>query len=197
MARLVDLNFKTLSLHLLIKVRTEAEEDKQFANLDELIDYLNQKLDQFVSHFYRFVNLRPRSNFEVQEYLKKKMKLEVLSGPAEVFYHRWLEKLVEEKIINSDKDFVLFWLRSRSSTTPRSLVGIKYELRQKRIDRSLIDQVVSQLEEKGEYDELEALELLYRRYRNKDWQKFYQAARRYRFNPETIKRLKAKLASET
>ncbi len=170
-------------------------QELRFDSDERMMTYLVNNLETIVPSFRRFLSLRLHSRREVKNYLKKKFRPGLIKGEQEAFFQLLLDYLVEEKITNSEEEFVAFWIRSRSHNTPRSLYGLKYELKQKGVDQKIIDKVIEELMAASEYDELTALERLYQRYRHKDKEKFYQAARRHRFSWETIKKLDQKLSS--
>ncbi len=184
------------SFEFLVYLRSLDEpQELRFDSDKRMVIYLANNLETVVPSFRRFLSLRLHSRREVKNYLKKKFRPGLIKGEEEAFFQLLLDYLVEEKITNSEEEFVAFWVRSRLHNTPRSLYGLKYELSQKGVNPKIVDKVIEELMAAGEYDELTALERLYQRYRRKGKEKFYQAARRHRFSWETIKKLDQKLSS--
>ncbi|NOY14950.1 MAG: RecX family transcriptional regulator [bacterium] len=167
-----------------------ALKSSNFTSDDALFDFLDRKIFELLPQFARFLSARPHSHREIIKYLSTKLgqKYRFLASP-DSFWPDWLNHLTQAGLIESDAKFVEFWLASRSNKTPRSLYGIKYELTQKGIDPKLIDQVINKMQAEGRYDELDALKLLYKRYKNKPLLKFKQAAYRHGFQKTTLERL--------
>lgn len=171
--------------------------NQTFSTNSQLFDFLTAKLPDFIPTFNKFISLRPRSVQEVKRYLQTKLTSYSFTPNSPAFWDKWLKHMIQNHVINSDADFVYFWVTARSHKTPRSLWAIKYELRQKGVDPNLIDTVIDRMIQNGEYDEIKALQNLYRRYRHKPLLKFKQAAYRHRFQPDTIKRFLQTLPSPT
>ncbi len=167
----------------------------KFDTDDKLIDHVLVLLFNLIPSFNKYLSQRPHSHSEVKDYLKSKFDKLQISVSDEAFFGKLVDYLIQEKILNQEADFIRFWLISRSSSTPRSLYGIKYELRSKGVNANLIDRIVQEMAGQGKYDEIEALRKLYQRYKTKPWPKFKQAAIRHRFKFETIKRLENELAN--
>ncbi len=186
----------TISFHL-DSDKTFRLTSQTFSTNSQLFDFLTAKLPDLVPTFHKFIALRPRSVHEVKHYLKTKLDSYSFTPSSPAFWQAWLKYMIKNQIINSDTDFVYFWVMARSHKTPRSLWAIKYELRRKGVDLKLIDTVIDRMIQNDEYDEIKALQNLYRRYRHKPLLKFKQAAYRHRFQPETIKRFLQILSSPT
>jgi regulatory protein len=93
----------------------------------------------------RWLSLRPRSKYEIEQYLAKKTKTKA-----------FLEKLITELegfgYIN-DSSFAGSWIRSRKILKPISRYRIKQELLQKRVPYEVIDEALNE----ESYDDLEAV----------------------------------------
>ena len=97
---------------------------------------------------YRFLSYRPRSVKEVEDYLLKKSSFAKASEgqekqEIEKLIDSIINKLKEQKFLN-DFEFAKWWIESRAKFKPRALKIIKLELRQKGIDKELIEQVLEQ-----------------------------------------------------
>jgi regulatory protein len=89
-----------------------------------------------------FLSYRPRSVVEVRRYLTEK-KFDVLTVDDVI------ARLSRVDLLD-DKVFAQFWLENRDTFKPRSVRALRYELRQKGISDSIIDELLS------EYDESDA-----------------------------------------
>jgi len=86
-----------------------------------------------------YLGFRARSRSEVESYLRKK---EYTPGViAEV-----VTRLVEEKYLNDD-EFAQTWVSNREQLKPKSRRALQYELRQKGVSDSAIENALSELDE--------------------------------------------------
>lgn len=95
------------------------------------------------AHFLKF---RPRSEKEVRDKLKEK------KAPPEII-ERIIATLTEQKFLN-DREFARLWVRQRISLKPRSKRIIVLELRQKGVDKEVINDVLLDPGEDQEVDDL-------------------------------------------
>lgn len=131
---------------------------------------------------YRVLNLiarRPRSRWEVEDYLKRKgYKSEEIEK---------ITKNIEEKGHINDLDFAKRWTESRRLLKPISKRKLQMELRQKRVD----DHIVQEALEEDETDEQEVLRELINKKRHqaryRDDQKLIAYLARQGFNYSDIK----------
>jgi regulatory protein len=86
-----------------------------------------------------FLGARPRSADEVQRNLQKK-------GFDEETIAIAIARLVEHHYLD-DEEFARYWLENRSRFRPRSAKAIRYELRQKGVDREAIDEALADMNE--------------------------------------------------
>lgn len=147
-------------------------------------------MDEFEKYFLKavyFLKFRPRSEKEVRDKLKQK------KAPPEII-ERVIATLSEQKFLN-DLEFAKLWVRQRVSLKPRSKRIIVLELRQKGIDKDLIEEVLLDPGEDQKVDDLlQARKLVsskIHRYKGLQRQELYQKlggflARRG-FNWDTIK----------
>ncbi len=110
------------------------------AELEEVKTYSEQSkaYDQALN----FISLRKRSRREVADYLKRK------TYEAQTI-DRTLLRLTELKFID-DSDFAQSWVRDRQQLKPRSKRVLEQELRQKGIDREIVEQVLADLSDEEE-----------------------------------------------
>ena len=91
-------------------------------------------MDDF-EKFYKaavlFLSFRPRSEKELRDYLVKKKCDDLIS-------ERIIQSLKRDKFIN-DQEFIRWWVEQRTILKPKASRVIKYELKQKGINRELIE----------------------------------------------------------
>lgn len=90
----------------------------------------------------RFATLRPRSEREIKDWLRRKEVHESLND--ELF------KRLKRLELLDDSKFAKWWIDQRISFKPRGIKALKYELFQKGIDKGIIDKVL----EDSEIDEV-------------------------------------------
>lgn len=147
---------------------------------------MSEDFDRFYTKALRFLSFRPRSEKEISDYLiKKKVDISLINSIV--------EKLKLQKFLN-DVEFAKWWINQRTEFKPKSLRLIKLELKQKGIDKDLLDELGAINHKLGKDDLTKAKELLERykkRFEGLDQQKLYQRAGgflgRRGFDWETIK----------
>lgn len=133
-----------------------------------------------------FISLRPRSETEVRNRLKRNYPAATSETTDKV-----LNRLKELKYIN-DAEFVRFWVESRAASAPRGRHLLRQELQQKGIAKNLIEDALEKYldatsdeneeSESGEnetrtVEEQQALEIARRKatsYAAEDWAGFYR-----------------------
>lgn len=85
----------------------------------------------------KFLSYRPRSEFEIEEYLLKK-------GVGEKTRKMVLGKLKGLDLLD-DLAFARWWVEQRSTFSPRGIKAVRFELRRKGIDKELIERVLAEL----------------------------------------------------
>ena len=98
-------------------------------------------LDSLYLRVLKFLNFRPRSEKEIRDYLKKKIEKfpDSDSSVIDLIVH----KLKQQKFLN-DAEFAKMWIRSRTEYKPKGERFIRMELKQKGIDKELIDVAFSE-----------------------------------------------------
>lgn len=96
------------------------------------------EFEKFFNKALKFLSFRPRSEKEVKDNLVKKKV-------SEITIQRIIARLKENKFLD-DREFTKWWIESRTKFKPRALRLIKMELKQKGIDKDLIEEVVENLE---------------------------------------------------
>lgn len=88
---------------------------------------------------FRFVSYRPRSVYEVQTHLQKK-------GFEEDTIDLIVEYLTRLDLLD-DAAFARYWVEQRETFRPRSRFALGQELRQKGINREIIEEVLEEVDE--------------------------------------------------
>lgn len=89
----------------------------------------------------RYLGMRPRSSAEIVTYLKRK---EVDETVVEDVVRR-----LHEKGYLDDEAFARFWVENRNRFRPRGAQALRYELRQKGVERETIDVTLDEQDEEG------------------------------------------------
>lgn len=139
--------------------------------------------DQVYARYYnlslRYLSYRPRSEKEVSDYLKEKAKRAESLTPEII--DQIITKLKAYKFID-DQAFIKFWFESRTKFKRKPLKVVRFELTQKGIKRSLIDDYLEDLEESLDLDLENAKSLAKKKmefYRNIDPKKRNEKVMRY------------------
>jgi regulatory protein len=105
---------------------------------DAEIEALQQKgeLQKGYDRALRFLAFRPRSRAEVENYLKKKKVT-----PAHVA--EILERLTAGGLLD-DREFARFWIENRERFKPRGRRALQYELRQKGLGETTIQEALEE-----------------------------------------------------
>jgi regulatory protein len=107
---------------------------EQLAKLRE-----EENLQQAVERALNFLSFRPRSREEVKRYLKRK-------ETAPELIEAVLHKLDGMDLVN-DEAFASFWIDNREQFSPRGARALKNELRMKGVEREVIEEAVSDVED--------------------------------------------------
>jgi len=159
---------------------------------DEIDPQEVRRTDLSVSLLEKALNwltLRPRSKKEIRDYLMKKTKSLKTGGSLR---EEVMEKLGELKLIDDEK-FALWWLEQRQQFRPKGRWVLSGELRQKGVDRQLIDQILDETLNEGDELELAAKVLAKRGGRfsklalREKKQKFYNLLARRGFGSEVVR----------
>ena len=124
-----------LSINVAASVRVGQELSR--TELEALLkaEQLEEARDKALS----FLEVRPRSEREIRERLKKK------SFPDEII-DQVLTRLGDVKLVD-DRDFAKFWVENREGFKPRSKRALQYELRQKGVSSENITRAVKKVDE--------------------------------------------------
>lgn len=134
-------------------------------------------VDKALDATVRFVAIRPRSQWEIEVYLKRK-------GVEESFKAEILNKLSNSGFID-DESFARSWVANRRLLKPVSKRRLIQELRVKRIDSAIIDKILAE----DEVTDIASLQQLITKKRSqyKDDLKFMQYLARQGYSYQDVK----------
>jgi regulatory protein len=89
----------------------------------------------------RYIGMRPRSSAEIDAYLKRKEYDEVIVDAV-------VKRLHEQGYLD-DEAFARFWVDNRNRFRPRGAQALRYELRQKGVERETIEATLEDQDEDG------------------------------------------------
>jgi len=114
-----------------------------------------QIIERYYNLSIRYLSYRPRSEKEIVDYLNKKSPFAKASEGQEAEFDKIINliinKLKEYKFID-DAEFVKFWIEQRIKFKHKPLRAIEYELKQKGIDRNLIETAMEKFEDRNKFD---------------------------------------------
>ena len=127
------------ALAITVIVATSLRKGQYLSDVE--IEHLKQGDEQNKAYerAVRFLGFRPRSQHEVEIYLREKGYSTEISDDV-------VRCLVEQKYLD-DKEFVRFWLDNRGQFKPRGERALRYELRQKGVANHLIEAALSEVDE--------------------------------------------------
>jgi regulatory protein len=107
----------------------------------EAIEDLKHKdqIEKAKKNSLKFVSYRPRSVYELQTHLQRKSFEENVIDSA-------VEYLINLDLLD-DVAFARYWVEQRETFRPRSRFALGQELRQKGIDRQIIEEVLEEVDE--------------------------------------------------
>lgn len=135
-----------------IKVGTELTEE-ELAELEQESQY-----GKLYTRTLEYALVRPRSRREIRDYLYRKTRDTrtktgaVKKGVSPELTERVFERLIEKGYID-DKKFAEFWVENRNVKKGSSLRKLAAELRAKGVERTIIDEALSQTDRRDQ-DEL-------------------------------------------
>jgi len=152
--------------------------------VDDLV--FKNEFQKLLNRALRLISRRPRSEKEIRDYLRRK------KSPPKLI-EEVIKKLKKLKQIN-DLEFARWWVEQRSTFRPRGKFGLTMELRQKGIDKTIIEKSINKVDELPLATKLAQKKL--RVYKNLPRQEFYQKMSAYLvrrgFSWEIIKKVVAK-----
>ena len=85
----------------------------------------------------KFLSIRPRSRQEIINYLKKKI-------PQDEILREKALKEIEALDLIDDRDFAYWWVEQRMTFRPKGKRALFFELKQKGLEKSLIEEVLNE-----------------------------------------------------
>ncbi|MGB9706803.1 MAG: regulatory protein RecX [Microgenomates group bacterium] len=143
----------------------------------------NSKFQKLLDKVYRFLALRPRSEKEIADYLKKRKIPDDLA--QKIF------KILKEQSLIADSAFAQWWIEQRTTFRPKGKIALKVELKQKGIAPEIIEKELEKIDElklakKAIQKKLE----IYRRLSSQDFRQKISTFLSYRgFSWQTIKKI--------
>lgn len=132
----------------------------------------------------KLLSFRPQSRYELRQKLSKRFTPETIQ--------QVLARLAKESLIDDEK-FAAIWVSERLLTRHRSIQHLMAELRQKGIERRIIQTTISRIDKQIEID---AALGLAQRYANKPPEKLRAILARRGFNYPTIREVEKKLQAQ-
>ncbi len=175
-------NFFQIDLENYIKHKLKVGKEIDQKDLDEIVK--KAEFQKIYEKLLMFCMLRPRSENEIRNWLKRK---KVNKSIHEELFNR-LKRLD----LVDDRKFAQWWIDQRIAFKPRGKVALYAELAQKGVDREVINEILSEqpIDEvkfaKGLIDKNEYKWKRYEGYEKKN--KIVQFLARKGFNWETIKK---------
>jgi regulatory protein len=123
-----------LDLENFMKLGLKVEQELTDEKIEEIIK--KAEFQKIYDKILRFGSLRPRSKREYEIWLKKHKVHESL--------HKELFNRLKRLDFLNDEKFAYWWVEQRKNFRPKSVRVLKFELRQKGIDRKIIEKVLSE-----------------------------------------------------
>jgi len=124
---------ETLAATLRLGQELDAEAVAALRREDQIEDAYDRVLN--------YLTYRPRSEWEVRQYLKKRD----LSDDAQAAV---LARLTRTGLVN-DREFAQFWVENRTAHRPRGRRALEFELRQKGIATGVVESAVAHVDEEA------------------------------------------------
>lgn len=123
-----------LDLDNFVKAGLKVGQELTDKQVDDLI--LNNEFQKFYDRVSRLIAIRPRSQKEITDYLKRKSAPESLTA-------RIVGRLAENGLID-DESFAHWWIEQRVTFRPKGKRALLAELGQKGVDREISERIVGQ-----------------------------------------------------
>lgn len=124
-----------LDLENFVKLELKVEQELTDKEVKEIVK--KAEFQKVYDKILRFATLRPRSKKEYEYWLKKHKVHNSL-------HNKLFNRLKRLDFLNDEK-FAAWWVEQRTSFRPRSARALRLELRQKGIDRNIIDDVLANI----------------------------------------------------
>lgn len=125
-----------IDLENLVKIGLKVEQELSEDEIEEIIN--KSEFQKIFDRLVRFSTLRPRSEKEIKNWLKKHKVYKSL--------HNSLFSRLKRLDLLDDKKFARWWVEQRMSFRPRSKRIMNYELRSKGINKNVIEDVLAEVD---------------------------------------------------
>ena len=125
-----------LDLENYLKLGLKVEQELTEKEVEEIVK--KAEFQKVYDKILRFASLRPRSKNEFEGWLQRKKVHKSL--------HKELFARLKRLELLDDEKFARWWVEQRQSFRPKSVRVLKLELRQKGIDKDIIENVLSETE---------------------------------------------------
>ena len=125
-----------LDLENFLKLGLKAEQELRDKEIEEIIKKAN--FQKTLDKLLRFTALRPRSEKEINDWLKKHKVHKSL--------HQELFNRLKRLKLQDDREFAKWWVGQRLQFKYKSKKELVYELRTKGLDKNIIEDVLSEVE---------------------------------------------------
>ena len=124
-----------IDLENFVKLGLKVEQELPEREVEEIIK--KAEFQKTYDKLVRFTTLRPRSEKEVNDWLRK--------YKVHKSIHKELFIRLKRLDLLDDRKFAQWWVEQRITFRPRGKRALSFELRQKGIDRDLINQILSEV----------------------------------------------------
>lgn len=124
-----------IDLENFVKLGLKVEQELSEREVEEIIK--KAEFQKTYDKLVRFAILRPRSEKEINDWFKKHKVHKSL--------HKGLFNRLKRLELIDDRKFAQWWIEQRTAFRPRGKRALSVELRQKGIDRDLINQILSEV----------------------------------------------------
>ncbi len=125
------------SLSRLTAARIQIGHDLSQESIEDLLS--DDSVESAKQRAFRFVSYRPRSLWEMKQYLTRK-------GYDESTIKRVIRRLVELNMLD-DQEFAHYWVEQRETFKPRSRRALQHELFKLGVERRIVEEAVNQVDE--------------------------------------------------
>ena len=125
-----------IDLENFVKLGLKVEQELSQKEVEEIVK--KAEFQKTLDKLLRFATLRPRSEKEIKDWLKRKKIHESI--------HRELFNRLNRLELIDDKKFALWWISQRQEFKPKGKKVLNFELRMKGVDRKVIQEVLEELE---------------------------------------------------
>jgi len=131
-----------LSLDLVVSNGLVVGQQLSKTSLQSLLN--DALLEKFYSRALSFLSYRPRSRFELERYLGKKMASQ--NPCVQPIIKKIIAKLERKNLLN-ESEFARWWINQRLKFRPKGKLVLKSELIKKGVDRQIIKQALDKIDE--------------------------------------------------